>query len=378
MKRFLWLILLTICLVSCDYRTREEKQLDEIVNVLKSNNKFKDINRESLIVTDSLLSCPEDSVRLQYAKTINYAATKQQSLIDSFKNLLPAGIDRIWKKTLSDEQKRALAAYELSLTSLGNQLINIPRSSKTSLKDKESVYVVKFSSNDTTQSDSYVGVFYFISKDNSYEVISYLLFAEKEISMIENICKYAERVTSPKWIPTLESNGIDVVPEDEDPTKTRAEREKLKELQREREELERKRKEEIAQRQKNQKNDTYFKKVIREYASLSNRSAPYKIDDLTICERTTFQGGVLENHMIIITQKEELSSSQWERVKSELRSNLRESCQDLFDSWADASEGRSRYDVKESLERIGFKFQNVYRDCNGKYLFTTSVSAQEL
>lgn len=162
---------------------------------------------------------------IDYINTIQDLIILRDSTLQMLKHFKSKHTDtnsRIWLKNINGEARLAydsiLTIEERMSTMISDFALNL-NSDKMIGKPYQSI-VLKFTANDIPQ----YGLFVFNEKN---EITRYKIFSEREYNAINDFINVA-RENAIKYIPNFEDFGIDIVPEDEDPSKNKAEREQIK------------------------------------------------------------------------------------------------------------------------------------------------------
>lgn len=236
------LFLIVLVFGSCD--SPKEKQIKEIAKVLKIDHET--LYFEEYLSTDSMcLSLLEyDTVAINAAIKINEDKERLKNGLIEFRKLFPASKEelRVWAPTMTKQQNsiyQKLLSLEIAIS---DSIYKIRNLKENELGNGYIKVRALFSiNNDRSIGNLKYGIFCFYNsmgtppKDTTpllarYTLLGYKIYDkgkyEKAIPLIQNILKndYADDI----FIPTAESVGLDIVPEDENPKLTRKEREELR------------------------------------------------------------------------------------------------------------------------------------------------------
>lgn len=153
-----------------------------------------------------------------------------------------------------------------------------------------------------------------------------------------------------------------MVPKDEDPTKTRKEREEIKMRQRLLEE--------------NHKIDSEITAGIRKFVNNMNKGGATQVDEMTTFVKSSLNGYTINVYYNLYADKSEYSSYQWQAFGSMMEQTLKEQCQNVIQYFV--NNDTPKYKVKEAFNRLGVKWKYLYRDYYGRNLFTVTITSDDL
>lgn len=214
------LMLTALLFTGC--RTSEEQRIEAIKSILTEQiEKTSQIE----IVNESYDSVYFTQRNISYLNEIQKIILLRDSLLESlgdFKTRHANKENRVWLKTLEGESRdsyKKIGDNEERLYSLIVEMANKCNSDTMIGRPQLSIFI-KYNSANTTK----YGLFLF---KGSKEISEYKIFTEEEYAALNDFITQVQKNVI-KYIPSFESVGIDVVPEDEDPSKTKEERAKIK------------------------------------------------------------------------------------------------------------------------------------------------------
>lgn len=223
-ERLIPFLFISLILSACS--TSEEKRMEAIQSLL-SEEIEKTAHIEILDISyDSVYS---NQLNINTLNGIQEIILLRDSIVQELNNFKTQYADencRVWLKDTSNDLRT-------SFESIGNKtdhmysLINelsIKCNSDSRIGQSQTSVVVKYKSNGKIR----YGLFIFSDNET---ITEYKILSLEEYSSIEEFINYA-KIDATKYIPIFENLGVDIVPEDEDPTKTREEREESKAQQR--------------------------------------------------------------------------------------------------------------------------------------------------
>lgn len=200
------------------------------MHTISSEKELPEAKLVHIYKNDSIFFCAKDTSVFKLLQNLNQSVSNLEHTIKDFKVHLPVNAERIWIKTMNPDQKESYKKYEQAYheASEARSAFLMHHSNSSGIHS-----IVKIEAyNDKTTKD-YLGIFYFNDPVDPYKVTDYYLFPMKEALELSSL--YTQS-TQNGQLPTLDKEGIDVVPEDEDPTKTPEERARIKSYQRQLEE----------------------------------------------------------------------------------------------------------------------------------------------
>ena len=230
MKKFYPLfILLTLFLSSC--KNLNDKRLDSVVEYLAKSSKQENI----VILSSDFKSLAIPSHSYEVIKEVSEKAVqleKYKNNISEYKKEYFAEQSRVWMKNMTEQQKisykNLMVEYdklEFYFNSKLPSYYDYKEYYKFNTEINTSLWVKYKEGNSETIK---YGVFYFNGEPTT--VTGRLLFDEQTYNDTKKFMNIAEeKVKAGYLVPTLDSIGLDVVPADEDPSKTRKERKAIKE-----------------------------------------------------------------------------------------------------------------------------------------------------
>lgn len=214
------LMLIALLFSGC---SRSEEQRREAIKLLLTEQIEKTPQIE--IVNESYDSVYSTHRNISYLNEIQKIILLRDSLAESladFKTRHANKENRVWLKTLEGETRysyKEIGDNEERLCSLVVEMAEKCNSDTMIGRPQLSAFI-KYNSANTTK----YGLFIF--KGNK-KISEYKIFTEEEYEALNDFITQAQK-NAIKYIPSFESVGIDVVPEDEDPSKTKEERAKIK------------------------------------------------------------------------------------------------------------------------------------------------------
>lgn len=345
-----------------DFITAQNIELDSVNNVNYS---------------DSIVSVFNDSICIgQGINVWNHLQTLRVAL-NEFKDLYSDTIPRVWLKTIAGKEK---ALYDQVQNNYSNTFEAYKKllSTVRNFSDKTNVALKVMNMSYRIGNKYYMGIFYFDINDNLIK--SYLL-DESQYEDVKEIITLAQNEVSNSywgstkgaWIPNYETAGIDIVPVDEDPTKTKEERAEIKRLLEEQERIK-------IEQEKIKKEKAIDNKIISDLKSFIrhwNQGGAKQVDYMTIAERASFKNPNIYYYFKMIVDKDEFSDYQWRAMESTMNSNLKDECNNVLQYFV-TNGGLSRYEVKDAFKRIGLNWTYTYKDMYGRTLMTINITADDL
>lgn len=366
---FVFIALSQVVIVSC--QSLEEKRLESIKLYLEGETNPNDIKIISLEDKTPLNKIIQDSLITARFVNLLQNIDDTRKAIDSFKESTADSSKRVWIKTMTKEQKdayqmfmkfrsKALGSYQNISSYNWDSQVNTTGTNNISIPSN---YIITDYKNN--RGEKIIEVFYFNGTKNQSDISVSYKFTQGWIECASNI--YINRnthYTSP--IPSLENEGFDIVPEDEDPTKTKEERAEIKA-------------QEITEKEKrkNEKLDTQIKNDIRAYINAMNANGSVQVDDITIFQKAAYNSSTISIYYRLNVKKSDYSSYQWEAMGDFKKTDIREQCKDVLKYFI-GNVSVSRYEVEKAFERIGLKWKYIYKDIYGNTLFTIEITADEL
>lgn len=259
-KHFLFLsaiILLSFLTGFTSCESTKEKRQDIVINWITSYHQLsdnKDIDIQDIFFIDEINPDLQDTINLKIAQNIISFTDSIKVPIERLKHIYPNPEIRIWRKTMPDSIENLYQDYIHYHYGITQKLDSINGYYSHS-KDYKRIQIVKISYKIEPYDTVYTILGYFNNDANNiYFRPNYYVFKDSEYKRLQNLLdtikqnKYFHYKVHEYLNVDLEAQGYDFVPEDEDPQKTKAERQEEKDRvwkeKMEKEEAERKRKEE--------------------------------------------------------------------------------------------------------------------------------------
>lgn len=401
MKQIFGVLLTLILLTAC--QSVDEKRKDSIKDILSkkgvSNSMIEFLSEDSLMIP--LL----DSEVMELSIVVLGKINDSQNSIDEFINFLQEDTTnedsskRIWLKTMTPQQNLAyhkILNEEKETGSLWELLgKKIMWKATNSFKDSPTIITVEYTDNHLLDSTKKMrGIFYFNDTNRVSVISKYYILTLQEYNQAVGVSIAASKNNS-NILPKLDNLGYDIVPIDEDPTKTKEERVEIKRIQREKELAEEQRQRDLAeaQRQKElaeaqhkreeeekkrlKQIDNKIIKDIKTFISYWNQGCPTQVDEVTIGVNAIFRSNKIYYNYKLLVNKGDLSSSQWENIKSTMERNLKSECQNILQYFVN-DQKLSIYEIKQAFKRIGLSWSYTYKDIYGRTLFSVIITPEDL
>lgn len=219
MKKYYSLFfLLALFLSSCDRRPHIATSfLEETVELQNIDVLSSDF--------DSISIPMHDSIALIQLLEFSQLKEEYETALSDYKQKHFAGLNRVWMKTMTKEQLTTYRKLEEQHGEFPNSLWSIFRNALPNKEKNTSVWLkYKKRGSDSIK----YGVFYF---NVSGDINNHIIFNEDAYYDIKELVDtYKKLGVAPKYTaPNFDSIGLDIVPVDEDPTKTKEERKAIKE-----------------------------------------------------------------------------------------------------------------------------------------------------
>lgn len=334
-----------------------DKRTNAIMETLTSKKELEDIKLVRIYENDSVFPCAKDTLVINLIKNLQQSVFNLENTIKEFKSLLPANTDRIWVKTMTPDQTASYKNYEYAYLQASKAMEALLYKRNSNSDENHSIVSIEESKGKT--SNDYLGIFYFGDQSDPFKVTKYYLFPMEEATALSSL--YTQSAQNGQ-LPTLYKEGIDVVPVDEDPTKTIEERAEIKKRQKQLEE--------------NKKIDSEIIQGLKEFVNNMNKGGSVQIDEMTTFVKSSLNGNTISAYYNLIADKNEYSSYQWQAFGSMMEQSLKEQCQNVLQYFV--ANGRPKYKVKEAFNRLGVKWKYVYRDYYGRNLFTITITPEDL
>ena len=363
MLPFLSIWFFSTILTSC--QSSMEERIENIKGTLVKKKNIGEITYIETYENDSIFLWSKDTLAMEGIKKYHKSAYELENSIKEFKSLLRDSTNRIWRKTFTPEQKDSYLKYNNEQMKASSALNDLGLYSLSFIPDsitKNHCTHVRIKTLIGNTTKEYLGVFYFNNPSQPNEVSTYYLISMEEVSQLPTW--YAKSIQD-RSIPTLEKLGIDVVPEDEDPTKTPEEREKIKFQQAKQRRIE-----------EEKKIEAEIISGIREFVKSMNKGGSTRVDEMTTFIKSSLTGNTINIYYNILANKNDYSDYQWEAYGSMMEQSLKEQCQNVLQYFV--NNGPSRYEVKNAFNRLGIRWNYIYRDYTGRHLFTVAIDANDL
>lgn len=363
MRKLILFAVTSLFLSSCQFKSLKERKIDSIKSFLTS--KIENTSEIEIIETsqaDFLYNGIRDSVVIAQYLNVLHDAHEMQKSIDNFKMCVTDEKKRIWLKTMPRNQKNAYQKIQLQYDKAYRTYVDL-----VDLLGKPRIYSANV---DTTaliakyyiKGETHIGFFYFHNQLDLSTITGNILLTKDQIEDFSNITKHYIKLKYESPIPNLEDYGFDIVPEDEDPTKTKEERAEIK-----------RKKAEEREKFANQVRDE-LEKIINQI----NESAPIPLDDVTVLhemEYSRWSGGVI-TYYVLLVNRSDYSDYQWEAMKSFIKGGVVKRCSEM--SRRIVASHKSKTELKELLNSIGLFWRYVYKDIKGNILFTIEITPSDL
>lgn len=349
----LLIIVLSISCIFVGCKSPMDRRTDAILETLVSKEDLEDIKLEKIYENDSIFPCAKDTAILNHIQNLYKSTSDLEIAIKEFKSLLPDSTGRIWMKTMTPAQITSFKNYESAYQDASRARWSFP-SEELSSSDQICV-IVELKALKGKMTNEYLGVFYFGNQTDASNLTKYYLFPMNEAM---ELCSFYNQLVHYYELPTLEKEGIDVVPADEDPSKTPQERVEIK------------------RREEYRKIDSEITQGLREFVISMNKGGAIQVDEMTKFVKSSLNGYTISVYYNLLADKSEYSSYQWEAFGSMMEQSLKEDCQNVLQFFV--AKGTPKYKVKEAFNRLGVKWIYVYRDYYGRNLFTVKITPDDL
>lgn len=218
-------ILLSSMLLFLACSTPEERRSNAIKSILSNTIEKTDAIEVINESYDSIYSTQRNIKHIKKIQEIILLRDSTLQMLTNFKAKYADENNRVWLKNVSNELKDSyeeILKAEARMVSSINDLATSCNSDTMIGKPQQSI-VLKYKANGTIK----YGLFIF---NENTEISHYKIFSEEEYSLINNFITIAQK-DAIEFIPYFENVNIDIVPEDEDPTKSKEERKRIKEEQ---------------------------------------------------------------------------------------------------------------------------------------------------
>lgn len=333
-----------------------DKNADSIVETLEQKENLRDIKLVEIYEDDSLFPYAKDTLVINSTLCLHKSMFDLENKIKEFKSKISGKTNRIWIKTMTPEQAESYENYERAQLKASKAMRAFLSLRNSSTNNKYTLVNIKALQGKTT--DNYLGIFYFGNQTDPNTVSRHYLIPMSEAILLSSL--YSQ--SSNGYLPSLEKAGIDVVPADEDPTKTREERAMIKAQQK--------------QLAENKKIDLEITTGIREFVNNMNKGGATQVDEMTTFVKSSLNGHTINIYYNLIADKNNYTSYQWQAFGSMMEQSLKEECQNVLQHFV--TNGTPKYKVKEAFNRVGVKWNYVYRDYYGRNLFTVTITPSDL
>lgn len=373
MKKILKLtgVILAVLLASC-----ADSPEDSMRRYIAANEEH--CNQKDIIIT-SLTFKPSSEpmyqkVCIDNALSLIKNKVEYDSLLSVFLDSISQETEnkRLWHKTMTPQMRHVTDRLEALHNTIINEFKSVINDSRNTARTMSAYYRFNQTFWVTYHlSNSKDEKYHFYELDSLYNVKDKRIVSQTQWQAIKNLFALSDSIHyasdyKGEFVTSLESLGFDIVPDDEDPTKTKEERQEIKRLAIIAEE-----------NRKNREIDTQIIADLKTFIKYWNQDVPKCVDDVTIADKASFNSHKITYNYTLIAQKSDYSSYQWEALKETMEANLLDECQNILVYFQ--NKGRmSTYDIKQAFERIGLSWDYVYRDINGRHLFTINISADKL
>lgn len=334
-----------------------DKKTASIIETIKQKESLSDIKLVEIYENDSLFPYTKDTLVVNSTLHLHQSVLDLENKIKEFKLQLSGKTNQIWIKTITPAQAESYENYEKSqLRAYEAMRAFLSLRNYSTINNYTLVKIEALQGNTTNK---YLGIFYFGNQTDPHSVTKYYLIPMSEATLLSSLYSQSSQNGH---LPSLEEEGIDVVPADEDPTKTREERAMIKAQQKL-----------LAE---NKKIDSEITIGIREFVNNMNKGGATQIDEMTTFVKSSLNGHTINIYYNILADKNDYSSYQWQAFGAMMEQSLKEQCQNVLQYFV--SNGTPKYKVKEAFDRLGVKWNYVYRDYYGKKLFTVTITPSDL
>lgn len=365
---------ISLFLSSC--RTNEERTIDSIKSFLTS--KIENASGLKIIESsqvDFLYNGQRDSTVVAQYLNVLHEINEMQKAIDNFRTRIADGGQKIWLRTMPQNLKDAYQKIQLQkdkvdntyfkLTELLDGANNHDQVIVGTWKSEQSAkifglksLIIEFNANE----EAYIGFFYFNNKSDSFDITGSIILKKEQTKDFGYITKHYINSKYESPSPDLEDYGIDIVPEDEDPTKTKEERELIK-------------------KKKIEEREQFVIQVeneLQKSADQINDNTPIIFDKMLMLEGAEYDDffNIFKTYYVLSVFKENYSTYQLDALKSLMKSSIKEQCRKILRQIT--ASHKSKAELIEIYNYMRFRLEYIYKDLRDDVLFTVTIWPDDL
>lgn len=207
------IILLELLLSSCS--TPEEQRLNAINSLLSDTIEREKSIKIIKVDYDSIYSTQRNIEHINTVKEIVLLRDSTIDLLKEFKTNYTDNNCRVWLKNVNDGINSSLTKIRHNTDKMQSLIVDLASTCNTDpmIGNPQQSIVLQYKANDVTK----YGLFIFTENN---DISDFITLSEDEYTSINAFLAKAQG-NALQYVPTFEMMGIDIVPEDEDPSKSK-------------------------------------------------------------------------------------------------------------------------------------------------------------